>query len=132
MVSTDMVSTNDQANAIFSDARSLYDDALEMLAMGKRRNAAEKAWGATKRASDALILARTGTEPRTTGQTRQGLGRLRRQDPDIKGLMEKYALRQTYLHGGCFYDNDCDGDAIPDIIRETIDYIRETERLAGR
>ena len=127
-----MVSTNDQADAILADARSLYDDALEMLALGKRRNAAEKAWDATKRASDALILARTGTEPRTTGQTRQGLSRLRGQTPAFVSLMSAYSLRQTYLHGGCFYDNDCNGDAIPVIIQETIDYIREAERLAGR
>jgi hypothetical protein len=49
----------ERVNAIFADARLLYDDALEQLESGKLRNAAEKAWGATKRATDALILART-------------------------------------------------------------------------
>ena len=33
-----------------------------MLAQGRIRNAAEKAWGATKRATDAVILARTGLQ----------------------------------------------------------------------
>ena len=48
-----MVATNDQVRAIFDDARTLHADALEMLDQGKVRNAAEKAWGATKRATDA-------------------------------------------------------------------------------
>ena len=48
-----MVAT-DRVRFLFSDARTLYDYALEMLDQGKIRNAAEKAWGATKRATDAL------------------------------------------------------------------------------
>ena len=51
-----MVAT-DRVLEIFADARVLQADALEMLAQGKVRNAAEKAWGATKRATDALVLA---------------------------------------------------------------------------
>ena len=63
-----MVAT-DRVLEIFTDARALQADALEMLAQGKVRNAAEKAWGATKRATDALVLARTGDEPERTPQT---------------------------------------------------------------
>ena len=40
---------------IFQDARALQAGALEMLAQGRVRNAAEKDWVATKRATDALI-----------------------------------------------------------------------------
>ncbi len=50
----------EQVTAIFVDAWVLYEDALEELERGKLRNAAEKAWGATKRATDALVLARNG------------------------------------------------------------------------
>ena len=67
-----MVAT-DRVKFLFSDARSLYDDALEMLAQGKIRNAAEKAWGATKRATDAQVLARHGEEPQSAGQPRRAL-----------------------------------------------------------
>ena len=35
--------------------RQIFADALEMIALGKVRNAAEKAWGATNRATDALV-----------------------------------------------------------------------------
>ena len=60
------MTTTDRIQSIFEDARELQADALEMLAMGKTRNAAEKAWGATKRATGALVLARTGEEPERT------------------------------------------------------------------
>ena len=46
---------NDRVNFLFSDARALFDDAIEMLDQGKIRNAAEKAWCATKRATEALV-----------------------------------------------------------------------------
>ena len=41
----------EQITAIFADAWVLYEDALEELERGKLRNAAEKAGGATKRAT---------------------------------------------------------------------------------
>ena len=74
----DVMLETTQADLLFGDARVLYEDALEMLNQGRLRNAAEKAWGATKRATDGLILARTGEEPRTSGQTMRMLQRLRR------------------------------------------------------
>ena len=57
-----MVAT-DRVREIFADARALQSDALEMLALGDVHNAAEKAWGATKKATDALVLSRTGKDP---------------------------------------------------------------------
>ena len=124
--------TADRVQEIFADARTLYDDALEMLELGKVRNAAEKAWGATFRATIALILARTGEEPRSTGRTSQGLRLLQREDPGIRGLRVRYASRQSELHGGCFYDGNCEPeDVIASDIRETLDYIRDAETLAG-
>ena len=52
-----MVITED-VRAIFLDARTLQSAAVERLGQGDIRDAAEKAWGATKRATDALVLAR--------------------------------------------------------------------------
>jgi hypothetical protein len=57
-----MVAT-DRARELFDDARGLHADALRRLEAGDIRDAAEKAWGATKRATDALILARTAQAP---------------------------------------------------------------------
>ncbi len=76
----------DRAAVVFGDAWSLYNDAIEILDLGKPRIAAEAAWGATKRATDALILARTGQEPSGTGQTSTGLRLLSRQEPPLEAL----------------------------------------------
>ena len=118
---------------LFADARDLYADALEMLDQGRLLNAADKAWCATKRATDALILARTGEEPRTSGQTMRLIRQLRGQDPTLEPLRVSYGQRQSFLHGACFYDGilEPEEDIIRDV-RETIAYIEEAEQRAVR
>ena len=126
-----MTTLSNRADAIFADARVLQEDALEMLALGKIRNAAEKSWGATKRATDALILARTGHEPERTPETSAGLRALAAQDPAVRRLVGRYYSRQGVLHGDCFYLGLC--DPLEDTerrIRETAGYIADAERLA--
>ena len=125
------MATTTPAAAVFADARALHADALEMLGQGKIRNAAEKAWGATKRATDALILARTGELPGTTAITSDELDALARRDARVKSLVGRYYSRISQLHGQCFYNGRC---AAPDTerrIRETADYIRDAEELAA-
>lgn len=125
------MATTTPAAAVFADARALHADALEMLEQGKIRNAAEKAWGATKRATDALILARTGELPGTTAITADELDALARRDARVKSLVGRYYSRLSQLHGQCFYNGRC---AAPDTerrIRETADYIRDAEELAA-
>ncbi len=116
---------------LFADARDMYQDALEMLDQGRLRNAADKAWVATKRATDALILARTGEEPRTSGQTMRMIRQLRRQDPALEPLRLRYGHRQSFLHGACFYDGilEPEDDIIADV-KETLEYIQEAEAMA--
>ena len=125
-----MVAT-DRVQEIFEDSRVLYDDAMEMLAQDKLRNAAEKAWGATKRATDGLLLARTGEEPRTTAATTQELDRLANRDPQVKSLVGRYFSRIGQLHGLCFYDGICDPELTSRRVRETIAYIEDAEVMAG-
>ena len=119
----------DRTADIFADAWALYADAIEVLALGKYRLAAEAAWGATKRATDALILARTGREPATTGQTTRGIGNLGRADAGISPLTRLYNRRIVRLHGRCFYSGNC--SEVTDLIRDTSGYIRDAERLAS-
>ena len=52
-----MVAT-DRVREIFANARDVHAGALDQLAGGDIRDAAEKAWCVTKRATDALILSR--------------------------------------------------------------------------
>ncbi len=121
----------EQVTIIFADAWVLHADALEELDRGKLRNAAEKAWGATKRATDALVLARTGSEPRSSGQTIRGIRRLGAQNIALKQLELLCTNRSQVLHGLCFYNGNCEPEEllIKDI-RETADYIRDAEGLA--
>ena len=114
---------------LFDDARGMQADALERLAAGDVRDAAEKAWCATKRATDALILARTDEEPVTTARTSYMLDSLYRQDRDFSPLVGRYYSRISRLHGSCFYDGICD-EHTERRIRETVIYIDDAENLA--
>ena len=123
-----MVAT-DSAAVIFQDAHEVHDSALQKLAEGYVRDAAEKAWCATKRATDALILARTGEEAPTTAMTTEGLLTLARGSADFETLVGRYFTRISYLHGTCFYNGMC-GPETERRIQETADYIRDAENLA--
>ena len=125
-----MTITADAAR-IFADARSMYASALERLAADDIRDASEKAWCAAKRATDALILARTGEEPEKSPDTTRGLDTLASQDPSVRTLVGRYFSRQAQLHGLCFYLGWCEPMSETERrIRETIDYIQDAERLA--
>ena len=123
-----MVATS-RVQEIFDDAKVMQREALERLAVGDIRDAAEKAWCATKRATDALILARTGEEPRTTARTTNELDSLADHDSSVKPLVGRYYSRIGQLHGACFYDGICN-DQTERRIRETAIYIEDAERLA--
>ena len=71
---------------IFADAHLMYTAAMERLAANDVRDASEKAWCATKRATDALILARTGEEPEKSPETTRGLDTLASHDPAVRPL----------------------------------------------
>ena len=116
--------------AIFADAQLMHSQALERLAAGDLRDAAEKAWCATKRSTDALILARTGEEPPTTAITSNELDALARQRPEVRTLVGRYYSRISQLHGACFYNAICNSET-ERRIRETASYIRDAQRLAS-
>ena len=127
-----MTTTTDRVPAIFADARGLHADALRLLEAGDIRDAAEKAWCATKQATDALITARTGVEPEFSPDTTRGLVRMAAADSAINSLVGRYYSRQGHLHGTCFYLGDCEPvDEVHRRIRQTADYITDAARLAG-
>lgn len=122
----------DRVPAIFADARGLHADALRLLEAGDIRDAAEKAWCATKRATDALIIARTGEAPQFSSDTSRGLLMLAEADGEVNPLIGRYYSRQGHLHGECFYHGICEPVAEAERrIRQTADYINDAERLAG-
>ena len=115
---------------LLDDARGLAASAIERMEAQDIRDAAEKAWITTKRAADALALARTGEEPRTSGQRARQMRVLRRDDAFID-LYREYFSRQAELRGNCAYDGNCEPiEAIEAQIRETNAFIEECQRRA--
>ena len=121
-----------RAAALFADARALHDAALARLDAGDIRDAAEKAWCATKRAADGLIVARTGSEPAKSPITTRELNRLAIDDHDISRLADRYHIVKDALHGDCFYLGFCEPiERTERLVHQTIDYIAGVEALAA-
>ena len=117
---------------VFADAQRMHDAALRQMAAGDLRDAAEKAWCAAKRATDALVLARTGKLPPKSPDTSRALRTMAVTDLAVQGLQERYFTRRDVLHGDCFYTGHC--EPLEDtelLIRETADYIEQARRLAA-
>jgi uncharacterized protein (UPF0332 family) len=116
---------------LFKDAKDLHVLAMKELEAGNIRDAAEKAWGATVRAANGLVVARTGEEPSTTSRTRIAIEREAEKNPTLDSLRLRYLSRETSLHGGCFYDGICEPkEAIERRIRETAEFIDDAIKLA--
>ena len=87
--------------------------------------------GATKRATDALILARTGREPKRDRADVDRNTHLSWQDSGIKNLREDFREAIRDLHGNCFYLGDRGQPGVVGrMIRDTADYIRHATELA--
>ena len=126
------MTTATDATRVFADARAMYDSALRQLDAADVRDAAEKARWAARRATDALILAGTGELPPKLPDATRALRQLAMDKPAVRSLRGRYFERQNVLHGDCFYTGLC--EPIEDtgrLVRETIDYIQDAERLAG-
>ena len=127
-----MTTTSADAASVFADARRMHSAALQRMAAGDVRDAADKAWCAAKRATDALILARTGQLPPKSPDTTRALLRLAQDHPQLRSLRARYTERRDILHGDCFYTGLCEPmDAIENIISETADFIRDAEAFAA-
>lgn len=123
-------SIRDRVAELFADARQVHAQAMGRLEAGDIRDAAEKAWCATKRATDAIILARTGEEPRTTARTTDQLDAFVDREPAARTLLGRYYSRLGQLHGACFYDARCNPQT-ERRIRETASYIDDAENLSA-
>ena len=120
----------DRVSELFADAQQVHGQAVERLEEGDIRDAAEKAWCATKRATDALILASTDEEPVTTARTTDELDALAHREPEARTLLGRYYSRLGQLHGACFYDGRCNPQT-ERRIRETTDYIADAQTLSA-
>ena len=126
-----MTTVEASAAQIFADARLMRDAALERMDAGDIRDAAEKAWCATMRATEALVLARTGQGPGTSTAAGRRLQAISTNDHSLRDLRRRYLERQGILHGECFYHDYCQPVVTEQLINETSDYILAAERLAS-
>ena len=117
---------------IFADAKAVQASALELLAAGDIRDAAEKAWCATKRATEALLLATNGEVPPTTVRVSSGLRAMGRDNEAARSLQGRFATIVRFLHHDCFYNGHCEPvEDTERLIRETAQYIEDAEALAN-
>ena len=117
---------------IFADARVMHASALERLDAGDIRDAAEKAWCATKRATEALLLAVNGEIPPTTVGVSGGLRGLGRENQAARSLQDRFANTVRFLHHDCFYNGHCEPvEDTERLIRESGQFIEDAETLAG-
>lgn len=125
-------STGNGAAEAFVDARVMHGAALARLAASDIRDAAEKAWCATKRAAEGLIIARTGETPDKSPETTRMLRQLAVYDLEVREMTHGYYAARDVLHGDCFYSGLCDPlEDTMRLIRETADYIEKAELLAA-
>lgn len=122
-----------EVKMILTDAEDLLKKAIEEMNVNIR-DAAEKAWGATIRATDALILERYGETPKSMRDRREKLGELilKELELDKLGLWERLHSRESSLHVSCFYDGECKPEnVIKRKILETKNYIEDIKRAIG-
>ena len=116
--------------SIFKDARRMGVAALERMAAGDGRDAAEKAWCATLRATEALVLARTGQQPGKPIEAGRRLRAIAVEDQSIERLALLYTDRKAVIHDEGLCHEYYHPVVIERLIRETSDYVRDAERLA--
>ena len=117
--------------AIFNEAESLYNEAIEMLKEGKIRDATKRAWTSTVKATSALILAKTGIEIDGLKRLIVAFRQLSRKDKEVeKRIKDRFFTQQQFLSGCCTYIDS--REQVEEKIKETIEYIKEARRLAGR
>ena len=94
----------------------------------------ENAWRATKRATEALVLARTGEKPEGTPETGAALRLLESMDEAVREahLVARYYTSWGQLHRECGHSGLCDPrEDTERRIRDTAGYIDDAARLAG-
>lgn len=120
-----------EVEELIRDAEDLLRKAIDEIPVNLR-NAAEKAWAATVRSSDALVLAKTGIKPTMPFERRRELEAICLKEPEAEKvkICDRYGSRETYLHGMCFYEGKCEPpEAVERRIRETRDLIEDIKRL---
>lgn len=126
-----MVLKDAQAETMMQDAYAMQAAAVQRLEAGDWRDAAEKAWCATRNATQAMVLEILGEDnPRST-KIESGLRLLSHErGGQWTELRNRFGYVAHYLHGRAFYDGIYSDD-LPELVRGVADYIRLAEELAS-
>ena len=116
--------------AAFEDAWGQYHSAVERLHAGDVRDACGKAWNATRAATRAAAVAHE-EDPQNTNQISSWIRRTGRAKAGFESMPALFAERARYLYQQACYDGHIDDEDIPDLIKETADYISMAQRLAS-
>ena len=122
--------SNPAAAAMMQDAREAQAAAERLLAAGDWRDAADKAWLATRNATAALALEVTGVDHANSTRIYGGISRLAKErGGEWARLRYDYNQVVRYLHTDAFYRGKYRDD-LGDRVRGAADYIRRAEELA--
>ena len=118
------------AETMMRDAYAMQAAAVQRLEAGDWRDAAEKAWCATRNSTQALVLETLGEDnPRST-KIESGIRFLSHErGGQWTELRNRFGYIAHYLHGRAFYDGIYSDD-LPELVRGVADYIRVAEELA--
>ncbi len=114
-----------------ADARTMHYEAMARLEAGDWRDAAEKAWCATRNASQAVVLEVYGEDsPRSTNIDSGIRSLARERGGEWVRMRQRYSDVVFHLHIEAFYGGVYHED-IPDLVRGVSDYITLVEELAS-
>ena len=124
----------EEAWTTYASATRHMDEAIAELDRTELVKSAEKTWAATLQATNGLILACSGVEPKPDDEreTSKHLLSLPDKEIELRNLTEQYFSLTHILHDTVICDRDIEPvSVLIQDIRETAEYIRDCQRLAG-
>jgi len=111
-----------------------YKESVEKDDIMKLRDACEKAWLATLKATDALLEAYGLGAGETYKDRRNKLWKLKEKEGAIDdlGIYDRFNARMMTLHLQGFYDGDISHEQFKDEVEKVESYITQVEALAKR
>ena len=111
-----------------------YEESVERGDAMKLRDACEKAWLATLKATDALLEAYGLGAGETYKDRRNKLWKLKERERAIEdlGIYDRFNAKMMILHLQGFYDGDVSHEQFKDEIEKVNRYITEVEAIAKK
>lgn len=121
-----------EARRAAASANGEYAESVLKGDIMKLRDASEKAWLATLKATDALLEAHGLGPGETYRDRRSKLWKLKGSEKAVEelGLYDRFQARMMSLHLQGFYDGDITPEQFKDEMEKVLRYITDVEALA--